>query len=192
MKEKIFMIGFVLVLGSVWTTALVGVDKWTSPMIEKHRREKQRTSILQALGIPYEKDKIEGIFDANVEVSEKDGLKIYRSIEGAVAFDIAGSGVQGPISGVMALNADLKTIKGITIVAQEETPGLGDRLFEPEALAGFKGKVVQGLRITPQGKAAADNEVDGITGATMTCDAFQKIITAESKKYICVIKGGAE
>ena len=36
MKDKIFMVVFVLVLGSSWTTALVVVDKYTKPYIEKY------------------------------------------------------------------------------------------------------------------------------------------------------------
>lgn len=190
MKDKLFMIAFVLVLGSVWTTALVGVDRWTSPIIEKHTRAKLRSSILTALGIPFESNRSEQVFDANVEISEKDGLKIYRSKQGAVAFNISGSGVQGSISGVMALEDDLKTIKGITIVAQEETPGLGDRVFEEETLSRFAGKVVlPELLVMSPGKASRDNEVDGVTSATLTCQAFQKILNSEVKKYMSAIKG---
>jgi len=193
MKDKIFMIAFVLVLGSVWTTALVGVDAWTSPIIEKHTQAKQRASILKALGISYEEGNIDAAFAGNVEKSEDGGLEVYRSREGAIAFKIAGSGVQDQISGVLALEKDLKTIKGITIVAQKETPGLGDRVFEPETLARFKGKVLfPEFHILPPGRASKENEVDGVTSATLTCQALQKILNAEAKKYRDAIKGRVE
>ena len=35
MKEKLIMILFVLVLGSILSTALVSVDAYTAPLIEK-------------------------------------------------------------------------------------------------------------------------------------------------------------
>jgi len=190
MKEKVVMIVFILILGSAWTTALVGVDRWTAPIIEKHQTEKRRASILNALGIEYQAGSLDQAFVENVESVENGDKVFYRAKNGSVAFAITGSGVQGPITGVVAMCPDLETIAGITIVSQEETPGLGDRLFESEALARFKGKkVVPELLIKRPGKANGDNEVDGVTGATLTCGAFQKLLNSQTREYI-ILAGG--
>lgn len=190
MKDKIFMVVFILVLGSFWTTALVVVDSYTKPRIEKYAAEKLRKSILGAFDIPYEGKDIGTIFKGNIEVIEKQGKTVYRTKnEGAVAFKIAGSGSQGPLSGVLALQADLRTIKGITIVSQVETPGLGDRVLEKANLDKFKGKkMVPALRILATGGAAQENEVDGISGATLTCKAFERILNTQSKEYSALLK----
>ncbi len=188
MKEKIWMVAFVLILGSVWTTALIGVDKLTFPIIQEHEREKLRISVLDAFSIPYEGGDTEQVFNANVESVEKDTKKIYRSKKGDIAFRISGNGVQGPISGVVAMQPDLKTIRGITIVHQEETPGLGDRVFEKETLDRFKGKKIEPqLLILSPGKAKKENEVDGVTGATLTGKAFEKILNRQIREYIALI-----
>jgi Na+-transporting NADH:ubiquinone oxidoreductase subunit C len=188
MKEKVWMVAFVLILGSVWTTALIGVDKLTFPIIQEHEREKLRISVLDALSIPYEGGDTEQVFNAKVESVEKDTKKIYRSKKGDIAFRISGNGVQGPISGVVAMQPDLKTIRGITIVHQEETPGLGDRVFEKETLDRFKGKKVDPqLLILSPGKAKKENEVDGVTGATLTGKAFEKILNSQIREYISLI-----
>jgi Na(+)-translocating NADH:ubiquinone oxidoreductase C subunit len=188
MREKVWMVVFVLVLGSAWTTALVGVDRWTAPKIREHELKKLRMSVLGALGIAYEEQDIEEVFLQNVETMEKNGKTVYKSKDGDVAFRVSGSGVQGPISGVVAMRPDLKTIKGITIVHQEETPGLGDRVLEDKTLDGFKGKSIDPrLRVLASGTAASDNEVQGISGATLTCNAFEKILNGQIREYVSLI-----
>ena len=66
MIDKIKMIGFVLVFGVFWATALVAVDTWTGPRIEKYLIEKKRKKVLEALVIPYEADTVEQVFTTNV------------------------------------------------------------------------------------------------------------------------------
>ena len=89
----------------------------------------------------------------------------------------------------MAILPDLRTIKGINIVQQEETPGLGGRIAEKDYLAKFKGKILSpGIKIMPVGKAVNENEVDGITGATMTSEAFEELVNSQSRKYLSLIK----
>ena len=86
---------------------------------------------------------------------------------------------------MIAIKPDLKTIKGITIIHQAETPGLGGRIAEPEFLDRFKGKdVFPSLMIERPGKANKNNEVDGITGATLSGKAFERILNREIKKYV--------
>lgn len=188
MKDRIFMIVFVLILGASWTTALVVVDKYTKPYIEKYQAEKLRKSILGAFGISYEGQETEAVFNENVEALEKGDKTIYRTKTGDIAFHISGPGSQGPMSGVMALESDLETIKGITIVSHVETPGLGDRVLEEKKLETFKGKkIVPQFLVVVSGTAKKENEVQGVTGATLTSKAFEKLINTKSKEYISLV-----
>lgn len=188
MKEKILMILFVIVLGSLLTGTLVLVDSYTAPIIEKNEIVKLRTSVLGAMGIPYKELDVNEVFQKNIEVLEKGDEKVYVSKQGDVAFEFLGSGLWGPIQGILAVLSDLETIKGITIVHQEETPGLGGRIAEKEFLDKFKNKkVMPVIKILTPGKAKEDNEVDGITGATMSASAFEKILNSQSKKYLSLI-----
>jgi len=191
MRERVVMVVFIVVLGSFLTGALVGVNQFTAPRIEKNEARKLQRNVLLALGIPFDEPGIERIFGGTIETVEKGGAKIYRSKSGDVAFSITGSGSWGPISGILAIAPDLETIKGITVIHNEETPGLGDRVFEKKALDAYKGKkLTPEFAIVRPGTTLAENQVDGITGATLTGNAFQKIINSEYKKYSTLIREG--
>ena len=193
MKKMLSMILFVLILGSVLTTALVAVDQLTKEPIARNRAVKLQKGILASLNIKYGENDPNEIFFANVEtIITKGGepKKFYRSkTSGDIAFEISGTGVQGPIEATIALSPDLEQVRGLSIVGQEETPGLGGRIVEAEFVNRFKGKMVtNGLAITSPGKAAADNEVDGITGATLTCNALEDLLNSEIKKYVVMFR----
>jgi Na+-transporting NADH:ubiquinone oxidoreductase subunit C len=195
MKKILSTILFVLILGSVLTTALVAVDKLTEEPIARNKALKLQKGILSSLAIEFdEKDKnnIAEKFSANIEVIETPGeepVKFYRSkTSGDIAFKIEGTGVQGTIEATIALSPDLEQVRGLSIVGQEETPGLGGRIVEIDFLNRFKGKMVTGLAILSPGKAAADNEVDGITGATLTCNALEELLNSEIKKYVVMFR----
>jgi len=194
MKSKISMILFVLILGSVLTTALVSVDKLTRERIDRNKVKKLQKSILDSLGFAYTKDSIGESFSENVKenVKEQQGEEVtfYQAkTDGNVAFEIYGMGLWGPIYGTIALTPNLEKIYGISIIHQEETPGLGSRIAEAEFLNRFNGKsIADGLVVQPPGKAQANNEVDGITGATLSCKAFEGILNKEIKKYVPMIK----
>jgi len=186
--DKIKMIGFVLVFGVFWATALVAVDTWTGPRIEKYLIEKKRKKVLEALVIPYEADTVEQVFTTNVKAEEIDGQTIYKAEDGSVAFEFTGPGSQGAMSGVIALSSDKQAIKGIAIIQQSETPGLGSRVLAADNLINFRDKkVVPELMIVAAGTASADNEVDAITGATLTCNALEKILNKNVKEKTTLI-----
>ena len=76
-----------------------------------------------------------------------------------------------------------------SIIRQEETPGLGGRIAESDFLGRFETKeVFPRLIIQSPGKASGNNEIDGITGATLSCKAFEEILNSEIKKYVSIIK----
>ena len=193
MNSKLSMILFVLILGSVLTTALVAVDKLTREPIARNKALKLQKGILSSLNIEYGEKDIDEKFSANIEVIETKGtepVKFYRSkTSGDVAFEIGGTGIQGPIQATIALSPNLEQIRGLSIVGQEETPGLGGRIVEIDFLNRFKDKkVISGLAILSPGKAEADNEVDGITGATLTCNALEELLNSEIKKYVIMFR----
>jgi len=192
-RDKIKMVAFVLILGAAWASALVAVDRATRDRIEAYNREKVRKSVLMALGIDYEGKDIDALFKAGIteekiKVGEKVEKSIYRTRDGAVAFEITGAGSQGPIRAVMALEKDLGTIRGINVVANTETPGLGDRVLADKNMANFRGKKLKPrLLIVKEGEAKGDNQVDAITGATLTCKAVERLLNEEAAVHIPLV-----
>lgn len=191
MKDKILMIVFVLVLGSILTAALVAVNYLTTPVIEKNEEIATKSSILKALNIRFNPENVEEIFADNVEVRQQDGTTYYVTKEDNIAFPYSGSGLWGPIDGIIAIAPDFERLKGITIIRQEETPGLGSRITEAAYLAKFEGKVfTKGLELVQPGRGSRDNQIDSITGATMTSDAFISIINENLQEVMPVIRQG--
>ena len=105
-------------------------------------------------------------------------LYIYNSPKGKVyVTSVRGSGLWDKIWGNIALESDFSTIAGATFDHAGETPGLGAEIKDnPSFAAQFKGKkiynqagdytsvqVVKGRAKDPM------HEVDGISGATVTC-----------------------
>ena len=192
MREKIFMIIFVLILGSILTTALVAVDGFTTPYIEKNSLLKLKTSVLNSFDIPHGStaEEVEAIFSENIEVREKGERNYYVSRENDIAFQFTGAGLWGPITGVISLRPDVTTIKKITVIHQEETPGLGGRIAEQQYLSGFADKIFSpALVMVPEGKSSENTEIDAITGATMSSNAFIEILNSQYRDFSRAVQG---
>lgn len=184
---KIFI--FVVVMGTVSSLLLVGVNSFTLPLIAKKEELKIKGAVLDVLEIPSEKSALLSVFDHQVKVTNIDKRTFYSSREGSVAFDFAGPGLWGPISGIVSFLPDLKTIKLIKILHQEETPGLGARIAEADYLKQFRHKeIFPKLVFMSQGKAKEKNEVDAITGATGSSKALEKLLNETLQKNISLLK----
>ncbi len=125
-------------------------------------------------------------------------LPIYLQKENnkvvAYCLPIFGKGLWSTIYGYLALGSDLNTIKGITFYKQGETPGLGAEVSAEWFTKNFKGKKIfnteNDLLSVTVIKGKVDNssvnsvhEVDGISGATKTCDGVNSFILKDLKKY---------
>lgn len=98
-----------------------------------------------------------------------------------IILPISASGYQSTIYANLALEADLNTVAGLSIVEQGETPGLGARIEEPAWQALWPGKKLADKNgdITlsvVRGRATNEFEVDGITGATRTGNAVTEAV----------------
>ncbi|MDA3938932.1 MAG: FMN-binding protein [Spirochaetia bacterium] len=190
MKDKIMMIVFVLILGTILATTLVGVDAFTEPMIAKNEKIKELSTILKTFGIEYTDETIEKVFTDNISTIVYPEMTIYKVSSGEMAFPFEGSGFQGPIIGVAVMADDKKTITAVGIKSQVETPGLGSRITEKQFLDSFIGKQFDPeLILVGAGKSSNKTDVDGITGATMSCIALIKVINDDYKIFNSTFKG---
>ncbi len=150
-------------------------------------------------------------FDETVGSPEKRGeLKLYwrrdaNNVRQAVAVAFGGPGLWGPVEGYLALAADMRTIRDVTFHKQEETPGLGGEIaaactcspssdwrdcaarfrhqFKGKRIVGADGK--PGIRILRSRSAAlGPNEVDGITGATMTGEKVEEMLNTVIQQVV--------
>ena len=88
---------------------------------------------------------------------------------------------------MVGLSLDYLKLKGIKVLEQNETPGLGNRIKEPQFEDQFKG-----LEITPKveyikyRKPEKPNQIQAITGATISSDAVAKNINNAVAKVLKV------
>jgi len=184
MKALLKNIIFILILGSILTSFLLLVDEYTKPIIKKNKEIKIKESILNVFEIPFSKNNINSVYSANIEERSINNKTFYISKDGSVGFKFKGSGLWGPIEGIIALDKDLKTIKNIVIIHEEETPGLGSRIKEREFLDKNKNKKFSPIIEIIKGKEnLKENQVDTITGATLSCKSFEKILNDSYEMY---------
>ncbi len=78
------------------------------------------------------------------------------------------------------------TITGLAVLEQQETPGLGDRVTEPDFGQQFVGKTGQ-----VELKTGTKNSIDGITGATLSSKGVVAGVN-EARKAFETVKGVLE
>ena len=181
MKQYIKMMLFVILLGTIVSGLLVGMDMFTKDRIARNQEALVKSSIFDAYNIGYNFNTIFDVFEDNVTeviVIIKHFTSIMKPIKYLISLKVLVYG--GPIKAIMTLESDFKTIVGITILEQEETPGLGGVLAEKPYLDTYVGTILAEsspyIIIRHGSGENLDNEVDAITGGTRTSEAFMKMV----------------
>jgi len=95
------------------------------------------------------------------------------------AVPAAGPGFQDTIKLIYGLDAAAARVVGMYVLESRETPGLGDRIYKDEKFVGeFADLAVEPEILLIKGHGAEPNEVDAITGATISSKAIVKILNA--------------
>ena len=190
MKGNLYTLIYAAILGSVCAALLAGAGKFTAPYQKANEEAEEKKNVLAVLGVPFDPNSSAGeildTFSKSVREGKLGELKPYIFAEQgqtrAVAIAFAGPGLWGPIEGYLSLDPEMKTIRGITFHRQEETPGLGGEIAAEWFREQFVGKSIvsddgtPGIRIKRGKSASGANAVDGITGATMTCDKVEAML----------------
>ena len=133
--------------------------------------------------------------NTNIKNNAEVNLPVYKFNNGTTVIPVYGAGLWGPVWGYVAFKEDLKTIAGAYFDHASETPGLGAKIKDdPSFRALFQGKTAD-FQAEPafaivKGASAA-NEVDAITGATMTSKGLSAAIGTWFKAYAAYFAGNA-
>ncbi len=98
-------------------------------------------------------------------------------------------GYGGEITMMVGLDAQYNVV-GVSIISLSETPGLGSRIKEEAFLARLKGKGAD-MEIV-KGAPTADNQVEAVTGATISSTAVKDGILSAISTIQAYAKGGAQ
>jgi len=170
---------------------LVGTYIYTDPLIKANKAAATQRAIFNVLpncssSVPLkledgklsEQDNTSGQEETN-----KDVLLIYAGYNSSnelVGFAIPGAepGFQDIIGAIFGYDGAKKVIIGFEVLESKETPGLGDKIFkDAEFKTNFTSLVVD-PEIIPvkKGEKQNDNEVEAITGATISSKAVVKLL----------------
>ena len=174
--KDIYPIILITIIVTVAMVLLALVNTVTEPLIDEHLEEKTKES-LQAL-FP-EMDNYES-------VEEIEGLYLIKNGTGGIigyGYDAKGKGYGGDILLLVGVENDTTTIRGISIIDQKETAGLGALMVEPEFTDQFKGEDIGTLALKKDG-----GNIDAITGATISSsaviDAIKDSAVETVRKYV--------
>lgn len=114
----------------------------------------------------------------------------------AYVFPLYGNGLWDAISGYIALESDLNTVRGVTFDHKGETPGLGARITTPEVQARYKGKkVFEGSELVSVTMVKGehhtdltDHQVDGMSGASLTGKGVNNMVKNYLNCYLGFIE----
>ena len=192
MKNNMYTLCYAGILGSVCAFLLTAAAQFTYPYKQANSSAEKISNILAILKVPVQPDadsrRLIEIFKTNIHEEKKGDLIIYsyrlqaQADAEAIAFPFSGPGLWGPVKGFLALESDLKTIRGISFYEQEETPGLGGEIGAEWFRSQFIGKSIvdqrgkAGIVISKNKGEAKRNQVDAITGATMTCEKVEAML----------------
>jgi Na+-transporting NADH:ubiquinone oxidoreductase subunit C len=191
-KGSLYSLIYAAVLGTVCALLLTAVADVTAPYRQANAEAEEILNVLMVLDVNLPSDtsvkQLKGVFEKNVREEQRNGIEAFvRFQPGAqeqvqvIALRFSGQGLWGPIKGFLALEPDMKTIRGLTFYEQQETAGLGGKIAEKGFRDQFAGKSIEdedgnpGVIISSSGDPAL-NKVDGISGATMTCDKVQMML----------------
>lgn len=165
---KGFKIVLVLVIvGILSGGSLAVVFGFANPLIKENRRRATEEAVRHVLP-----------GTRKFETRKVKGLTIYRGMDTrgrllGYAFAAERSGFQGKIQMMIGADAKLENITGLVILANVETPGLGNKIGEKSFHDRFIGLGLGEKIIIVKNEKAdrAQNEVEAITGATISSRA---------------------
>lgn len=172
--RKIYPIMFVTLIVFISVTLLIFTESFTSAVLQarlQQQVEEELVSIFPEI-------------DSSVYNEESE---IYTLLSGGVpigyAFLAIGSGYSGDIAILVGLE-DSETVKGIIILSQQETPGIGDRITGDGFTSQFAGLNIDAVNFRQDG-----GQIDGLAMATISSEAVIDAVRDTAMEKVKLIEG---
>jgi Na+-translocating ferredoxin:NAD+ oxidoreductase subunit G len=179
----------VLLLAVSFGISLAGVQLALGPIIETNKINETLEKVPElVLG----KDLAEKMAAQNqslevanhrVAVDKAGQAKTYSVYEARYAGElrgwvvkIKGQGYADAIELLVGLSPDLKSLTGLFVLDQKETPGLGNKIVTADWRGQFIGAPTSSALVVVKGGAAQPGEIDAVTGATISSNSVTAMI----------------
>jgi electron transport complex protein RnfG len=180
----------VLVLAAVLGASLAGVDSSLRSRIDQHSRERIERALLEVVpgGVASRPRSIAGrqVFSVHDDAGRLRGWAIPAE----------GRGFQDRIRVLVGLSPNADAVIGLTILDSHETPGLGDRIQQPDFRRQFIGRSTADPFVRVKPGASAASPIHAVTGATISSqaviDAVNEQIAAVRQELASIASGPEE
>ncbi len=173
------------IAGLVSGVAIIGIYESTLPTITANKARELREAVFKVLpgvsqmqALVYRDSEV-----VVVEKPDKDEPVIYGGYDEqgdfvGYAMPAAGPGFQDTIAILYGYKPAEKIVVGMEVLESRETPGLGDKIYKDAVfVAGFSALSVEPeIFAVKKGTKSQPNEIDAITGATISSKAVVRII----------------
>lgn len=166
----------------------------TLPTIEANRAAALRAAVFEVVPGTASMQKLVlrgGTFVLADGSEGADAVAIYATYDAAgkflgYAIPGAGPGFADTISLIYGYDPVQQRVVGMRVLESRETPGLGDKIFkDPRFVAEFQDLAVSPtILVVKNGSGSKPNEVDGITGATISSKAVVRILNARNEATV--------
>jgi len=202
-KVSTFRLVATLAVAGVLAGMLISlVNQHTMPIIEAYRAEQLRLAVYEVLPDAARYTTFY-LVDGKLSPTLPDGAKeseykrVYAGYNEAgepvgVALSRGESGFQDIVSVIFGVDPVSRKLSGMKVLESKETPGLGDKIFKDQAWVDqfFAGPEVPLLPVKAGAGKGAPNEVDTITGATISSKTVIRIINNAIDEWMPLLQQG--
>ncbi|MBA3012884.1 MAG: FMN-binding protein [Proteobacteria bacterium] len=189
-ESNLFQAWLVLLLATAFGAALAGIQTKLGPVIEAN---KTRETLAKIPALVLGEDPAAALASQKKSLSitlrtieiERNGVKKFYTVydaffeDGTLAGYVAkasGQGYADKIELLLGLDTEGKTITGLFILDQKETPGLGNRIIEKPWRDQFLDQASATRLVVGKGNPGKANEIDAISGATISSRSVTGIV----------------
>jgi electron transport complex protein RnfG len=180
------------IAGLISGIAIIGIYETTLPTITANKARELREAVFKVLpGVSQMQALV--YRDGGLVVVErpnKDEPVVYGGYDEqsefvGYAMPAAGPGFQDTIGILYGYKPGEKIVVGMEVLESRETPGLGDKIYkDPVFVGGFSAlSVVPEIVAVKKGTQSQPNEIDAITGATISSKAVVRIINETHTRW---------
>lgn len=172
--------------------ALASVYQVTKPIIDANDAAALRTAVLQVVPGAASLQRVasvDGTLTAVADGAVAPGPVVYGAYDETgrflgYAIEGSGPGFQDTIRLLYGYDPAQRRVIGLAVLDSRETPGLGDKIWKDDAFVGNFGAlaVAPSIVVVKDGRDD-DNEVDAITGATISSKAVVQIINEANETW---------
>jgi electron transport complex protein RnfG len=175
--------------------ALVGIFLITAPLIERNRAAALERAIYdvlrgatQRLAFVVRKGELTPFQSPDDSLPKEDAVYAGYDPEGRLigfAIPAEGPGFQDTIKLIYGYDPERERVVGMQVLESRETPGLGDKIIKDESFVeAFRDLAVAPQIVATKKGSSSSNEIDAISGATISSNAVVRIINQANARWL--------